>query len=145
MTKVNFHDTAYLPTGKLTFSVIAASYHGQWLFVRHRDRVTWEIAGGHIEDGESPVEAARRELCEETGAEEFELNCVATYSVEKDGRMGYGQLFVADVSRLGRIPDVSEIAEVKLSDHLPDNLTYPDIQPHLFRKVKEFIEVKGRI
>lgn len=30
---------------------------------------TWEFPGGHVEDGEDPLEAARREWAEETGAE----------------------------------------------------------------------------
>ncbi|MCX6334352.1 MAG: NUDIX domain-containing protein [Bacteroidia bacterium] len=139
MTKVNFYDTDFVPEGKLTYSVIAAKFKGEWILVRHRDRTTWEIPGGHIEKGETPFEAAGRELAEETGSTEFDLRCVATYSVEKDGRTGFGRLFVAEVDSIGKIPDVSEIAEVQFSDHLPENLTYPDIQPYLFAKALEFI------
>jgi 8-oxo-dGTP diphosphatase len=139
MTKVNFYDAEYVPDGKLTYSVIAALYKDKWLIVRHCDRTTWEVPGGHIEDGESPFDAAGRELREETGAEEFKLHCVATYSVEKDGTIGYGRLFAADVSRLGKIPDISEIAEARLVDYLPESLTYPDIQPLLFARVKEYL------
>jgi len=139
MTKVNFYDTEYIPDGKLTYSVIAALYKDKWLIVRHRDRTTWEIPGGHIEHGESPFDTAGRELREETGAAEFNLRCVATYSVEKDGKVGYGRLFMADVTMIGNIPEISEIAEARLVDFLPESLTYPDIQPYLFKKVLEFL------
>jgi 8-oxo-dGTP pyrophosphatase MutT (NUDIX family) len=42
---------------------------GAVLLVRHRRLGTWLPVGGEIEPGETPLEAARRELCEETGLE----------------------------------------------------------------------------
>ena len=51
---------------------------------------------------------------EETGALRFNLNCVATYSVIKDGITGFGRLYLADVFEIGQVPDISEIAEVIL-------------------------------
>lgn len=76
---------------------------------------------------------------EETGAIDFNLECVATYSVEKEGKTGYGRLYYAEVKSQGNIKDDSEIEEVILSDHLPANLTYPDIQPDLFLRVLDFL------
>ena len=139
MTTVRFHNPSFLPDEGFTYSVIAARYLGQWIFVRHHERDTWEIAGGHIEKGESPDEAAGRELAEETGAGRFDLVCVAAYSVEKDGITGYGRLYFAEVSELDPLQENSEIAEIMLSEKLPQSLTYPDIQPHLFNKILEYI------
>jgi hypothetical protein len=39
---------------------------------------------------------------------------------------------------LDPLQDNSEIAEIMLSEKLPQNLTYPDIQPHLFKKILEY-------
>jgi 8-oxo-dGTP diphosphatase len=142
MTEVKFFDPFFIPDLKLTYSVISARFEDNWIFVRHHKRTTWEIAGGHIEKGETSVEAAGRELMEETGAVKFDLDCVATYSVKMDGETGWGRLYLAKVFEIGPIPDVSEIAEIRLSDHLPENLTHPDIQPHLFKKTLEYLEIK---
>ncbi len=139
MTEVDFYDVSFLPVSGLTYAVIAARHKDKWLFVRHNDRTSWEIAGGHIEKDESPSDAARRELNEETGAVDFIMDCVATYSVRKNGETGYGRLYFAEVPELEKIPDNSEIAEVRAMDHLPENLTYPDIQPLLFMKVKDYL------
>ena len=44
--------------------------------MRHKDRSTFEIPGGHIEDGEDYISCAKRELYEETGAKEFDLHFI---------------------------------------------------------------------
>jgi 8-oxo-dGTP diphosphatase len=142
MTEVYFYEPLFVPDSKLTYSVISAKFRGNWIFVRHHQRSTWEIAGGHIEEGETSADAAGRELTEETGALNFSLECIATYSVIMNGETGWGRLYMAYVTELGPIPDISEIAEMKLSDHLPENLTHPDIQPHLFNKTVEYLNRK---
>lgn len=98
MTEVKFQARDFVPGIAFTYSVIAARFEGKWIYVRHHDRSTWEIPGGHIEEGESPDDAAGRELMEETGAVEFTLSCVSSYSVFKDGITGYGKLYFAESS-----------------------------------------------
>ena len=141
MTEVKFYDPLFEPQAVLIYSVISARYKNKWIFVRHHLRTTFEIAGGHIEKGETSHEAACRELMEETGAVLFSIECVATYSVNKDSETGWGRLYFADITEIGPIPDISEIAEIIFSDHLPENLTHPDIQPHLFKRTLEYIEM----
>ncbi len=51
--------------------------------------------------------------------------------------MTFGQLFYADVKSLGELPDY-EISEIRLFDKMPESLTYPLIQPYLFKKIEEF-------
>lgn len=48
--------------------VLCVDHTGHVLLVHRRDGQGWAFPGGHIEDGESPEDAARRELKEETGA-----------------------------------------------------------------------------
>lgn len=140
MTEVKFYESSHDPGTALAYSVIASRFRGKWVFVRHHMRSTFEIAGGHIEPGETPDEAACRELMEETGAVEYVLEPVATYSVHKDGETGWGRLYFAEISEIGPVPDISEIAEVIFLDTIPEHPTHPDIQPHLFRRIIEYLE-----
>ena len=50
------------------YVVIMSRMDGGFLLSRHKQRTTWEFQGGHIEPGETPMQAARRELFEESGA-----------------------------------------------------------------------------
>ncbi len=142
MVQVDFYDKDYLPPEKLTYSVITARYLDKWVFVRHHQRSTFEIPGGHIEINETADRAAKRELIEETGAIRFKLECVSIYSVKIDSEIRFGKLYFAKITEIGPVPDVSEIAEVTFLESLPDPVTYPEIQPLLFKKVLDHLKYK---
>lgn len=133
MTKtIKFYDKDYECDFK--YAVIAASYNGKYIFVRHKDRDTLEMPGGKCEQGETIEQTAERELYEETGAEEFTLMPVCVYKLNN-----YGMLYYAEITKLGEKPE-SEIAEVKLMDNCPDNWTYPFVHPMLMEKAFQFIK-----
>lgn len=145
MVKVNFYELNTIEDNKLLFAVIVTKFNGQWLYVRHKDRNTWEIPGGHREEKENITDTASRELFEETGATKFKLTPICTYSVERDESVdyteSYGQLFYSEVEELDNLLQF-EIGEIKLFDDIPNNLTYPLIQPFLQRKVLELLKEK---
>ena len=115
------------------YVVVASRYEGKILLSRHKDRTTWETQGGHVELGETPLHAAKRELYEESGAAEFDIVPLCDYRAwdEVTGRGANGVVFAADIHKLVDIPE-SEMAEVKTFDALPENLTYPAITPEVF-------------
>ncbi len=116
---------------KLRYVILGARYQDQWIFVRHRERTSWELPAGHIEPGEVPDKAAVRELYEETGVINPYLKVVSDYSVTLDGKIAFGRLYYTEVKEMEPLPD-HEIEEIIFSSELPSNLTYPEVQTLLF-------------
>lgn len=124
----------------LKYAVIMARYNDSWIFCKHKDRTSYEIAGGHRELGESIYDTAKRELEEETGAISYNLKEVSIYGVNRDGNITYGMLFYAEIFELGQLK--YEIDEIVFNDTLPYELTYKDIQPKLFNYVCKSVSFK---
>lgn len=134
MLKVNFYELHKVEESRPLFAVIVARYKQKCLFIKHKEKKTWEIPGGHREKDEDINTTALRELVEGTGAKDFKIIPVCIYSVEDKEAKSFGQLFYAEIDKLDELPD-SEIREVKLFDTIPVNLTHPLIQPYLFNEV----------
>ena len=63
----------------IKYVAVLVRHQGQWVLSKHKERTTWEFAGGHREMNESLDETAARELFEETGAKEFSLKPISIY------------------------------------------------------------------
>lgn len=135
---LDFFEIDTIDDHELKFAVISASYQGKWVFVRHKERKSWEIPGGHREQGEFIIETAKREIFEETGAKVVELIAICDYSMDASFIKKFGRLYFAKIKEIGQLPE-SEIAEIKLFENLPTNLTYLEIQPQLFEKTMAFL------
>lgn len=130
---VKFHELGTVDDRKLEYAAISTIYNSKFLYVKHKERKTWEIPGGRREPKEDINETGERELIEETGAEKFDLVPICEYSVTIKDKTTYGRLFFSNVYQLGQLPNF-EINEVKLFENIPDCLTYPEIQPVLQKK-----------
>lgn len=139
MVEVKFYDS--VDDRLLKFAVIIAKTNGKWVFCKHRERDTYEVPGGHRENGETILETAKRELREETGAVDFDIKPICVYSVKGKTRADeniedetFGMLYFADVFSFGEIH--SEIEKIVITDEPMENWTYPLIQPRLLEEAR---------
>ena len=89
-------------------SIVAMTTEGDVLLVRQyrpiTETYTLELPSGHVEVGESPEEAAKRELLEETGYETNTVESLGTL-VPDSGRLGNRQwCFFAAGVRVANVP-----------------------------------------
>ena len=65
--EVKFYE--HVEDAHLKFAVIIAKTNGKWLFCKHKERDTYEVPGGHRENGETILDS--------------KMSNEATYKVEK--------------------------------------------------------------
>jgi len=134
MFKIVISELGSVSENEYTRVVMAARYKDKWIFCKHKNRTTWELPGGHIENGENWLTAAKRELYEETGATEADIEPVCVYKI------GSPSIFCfAEVRSLSKLPSF-EIEKIEFFDDIPSNLTYPDSHKKLFDRAVEFVK-----
>lgn len=57
MLDVKFYDT--IDDALLKFAVVISQSKGKWVFCKHKERDTYEVPGGHREEGEDILETAK--------------------------------------------------------------------------------------
>jgi 8-oxo-dGTP diphosphatase len=81
MLEIKTYPLGYCDESEYTRVVCVSRYKGEFVFSYNKKRKGWEILGGHIEEGESWMEAVKREMFEETGATKIEIEPVCLYKI----------------------------------------------------------------
>lgn len=131
-----------------TFVVIVTiNENGKVLLSRKKNLNTWEFQGGHIEDGESPLEAAERELFEEAGIKHANILPIYDYYTfeedthccrnNKKHNKRNGIIFLAKVGGMKSTPKPPDnmMEEVKFFSGIPDNMTYFEMSKWIEKNV----------
>jgi 8-oxo-dGTP diphosphatase len=88
------------PSAPLTASLVVLWYGHECLMVFNRYHQAWELPGGMLDPGESPREAAVRELAEESGqqADTLDFAGVAKIQVAPDHRLEHLAIYNGSIS-----------------------------------------------
>lgn len=119
--EIKTYDLGYCDESLYTRVVCVSRYKGKFVFSYNKKRKGFEIPGGHIEEGENWLEAAEREMYEETGATKINVEPICVYKIST-----FALLCYCEILELGDLPEYSEIDRIIFSDKLPDNLTFPE-------------------
>ena len=131
MLEVKIFDLGYCKNEELTRVVCVSKYKDKYVFSYNKKRNGWEIPGGHIEEGETWEEAAKREMYEETGAIKINVEPICVYKIST-----FGLLCYCEILELEELPKESEMEKIMFSDSLPHNLTFPESFKIYFETVK---------
>ena len=98
------------------YVLVAVRHEEPGLMVYERERDCWELPGGGIEEGESPREAAARELreetCQVTDPAELRFVGFSRTALGPRQRVLYGALFAGELTRVLPFVANSEISAI---------------------------------
>lgn len=124
---------------------IIARYKNHWLLTKHRSRGL-EFPGGKVEAGETPEEAAVREVMEETGGVVKDLHYVAQYFVDGKNDTIIKNVYFAEIEELVDKDHYYETEGPVLLDTLPSDIKENDdfsfmmkdeVLPRCMKKIKD--------
>lgn len=122
-TSTWFVESDWLPPSALTTAALGFVFEGESLLLARIAGREWDLPGGHIEAGETPEEAMRREVLEEAGAVVGPARLFAHQHIYSDDPVpegfkyphpdAYMVFFIGDVDHLVEFRPTDESAERK--------------------------------
>ena len=98
-------------------AIVYRKYHGntEILLIKHINSGHWSFPKGHVEEGETEEQTAKREIMEETGIDvnlDTTFREIVTYSPKKDTQKNV-VYFIGKAKNTDYRPQEDEIAEIK--------------------------------
>lgn len=123
----------YMP---ITDTLIVVNFNEKYLIGFNKDRDQWEIPGGGIEEGETPVEGVIRELFEETNQVIDDAQFIGLAKIYDSNRevTEYLALYYKNIDKLSPFYENEEMREIKLWNMKDEIGKFDDIE----RAVMEF-------
>ncbi|MCM2675371.1 RNA deprotection pyrophosphohydrolase [Alkalicoccobacillus plakortidis] len=98
---------------------VICMYKNQWLLTNHKKRGL-EFPGGKVEQGESPLDAARREVFEETGASVKTIQYIGQYTISD--QQICKNIYFAEIDDVEEQNNYFETEGPVLVNELPDQI-----------------------
>lgn len=124
--------------------IVYRKFHGntEILLIKHIKSGYWSFPKGHVENGETEEETAKREIKEETGIDVYidsGFRETVTYSPRKDAKKEV-VYFVARARNYDYTPQLEEISEIRwVGIGQAHNLLVYDNDKLIVNKAKSFI------
>ncbi|WP_416827775.1 RNA deprotection pyrophosphohydrolase [Ectobacillus polymachus] len=114
--ELSFDDCPFSQTPKHVW--VICRYHDKWLLTQHLRR-GYEFPGGKVEEGETPEEAAVREVLEETGGIVTHLDYIGQYKVSGKDKIIIKNIYFAIINKLVQHTHLDETNGPILLDEIP--------------------------
>ncbi|WP_379965234.1 RNA deprotection pyrophosphohydrolase [Ectobacillus sp. sgz5001026] len=114
--ELSFDDRPFSQAPKHVWAI--CRYNDKWLLTQHLRR-GYEFPGGKVEEGETPEEAAVREVLEETGGIVSHLDYVGQYKVSGKDKVIIKNIYYATISKLVKHTHLDETNGPVLLDAIP--------------------------
>lgn len=147
--EISFKENPYSEDPKHVW--IICKYKNMWLMTRHADRGI-EFPGGKVEAGETPEQAAYREVYEETGGRINNLSYIGQYKVTAKHEIVVKNVYYAEIEQLEIKNHYFETNGPFLMEELPTNIKKnqnfsfimkDDVLLYSFERIKAMDKISG--